>query len=89
VLLHAETHPVDPFDRAAAGGDGFDLDAVVATSPDDAVAAELRTHGARYVRLVAAPSRVNPDTGAPYPHEPLAGGADLDGVWARYVTPPP
>ncbi len=89
VLLHAETHPVDPFDRAAAGGDGLDLEAVVATSPDDAVAAELRTLGARYVRLVAAPSRVNPDTGAPYPHEPLAGGADLDGVWARYVTPPP
>ncbi len=82
VFLHAETNPVDPFDRVAAGGDGFDLDDVVG---DDAEAVAIRASGIRYVRLVTAPSRINPDTGAAYVRDEFANGADIDGVWARYV----
>jgi hypothetical protein len=84
VLLNADTNAVDPFDPVAAGGDEFDLDNVVGT---DAEAAAIRANGAVYVRLVAAPSRTNPDTGAPYVHDPLANGPDIDGVYGRYVGP--
>jgi hypothetical protein len=86
VLLHAEDNPVDPFDREAAGGDGLDLDDVVG---DDAEAEAIRAEGVRQVRLVAAPSRINPDTGAPYVREAIANGADLDGVHGRYLVPSP
>jgi hypothetical protein len=82
VVLNADTNPMDPFDPEA-GGDAFDLDTVVGT---DAVAQEIRAKGARYVRLVAAPSRIDPHTGALYVHDAIANGADIDGVYGRYVV---
>jgi hypothetical protein len=84
VLFNCDTNVVDPFHPVAAGGDELDLDNVVGT---DAEAAAIRTNGASYVRLVAAPARTNPDTGAPYVHDPLANGPDIDGVYGRYVGP--
>ena len=83
VLLHAEDNPVDPFDRAAAGGDGLDLEDVVGDDPE---ADAIRAEGIRQVRLVVAPSRENPDTGDPYVRDAIASGADLDGVYGRYVA---
>lgn len=81
VLLHAEGNPVDPFDGAAAGGDGFDL----ADLPDEA----LRAAGIRYVRLTAATDHDNPDTGAPFVADPVSDGPDIDGVAARYLAEAP
>ncbi len=46
--------------------------------------AEARA-GVRYVRLVSARVRTNPDTGAPFPHDPLSDGPDVDGVYVRHV----
>jgi hypothetical protein len=91
VLLHAERNAVDPFDAAQAGGDGLDL-ADLATEPQAtdaarALAAQLREHGVRYVRLTSAAVLENPDTGAPYPRDPVSDGADIDGVAARYLVP--
>lgn len=83
VKLNVDTNPVDPFDPAAAGGDELDLDTVVG---NDDVAQEIREKGARYVRLVSAPSRIDPHTGAPYVHDSIANGADIDGVYGRYVA---
>lgn len=54
----------------AAGGDRFDL-ADLPTVPEPV----------RYVRLVAAPTVVNPDTGETYPRDVLSDGFDLDGVY--------
>jgi len=71
VLLHADVNPVDPFDRLAAGGDHFDF-------------AHSDLQAARFVRLVTAPSRINPDTGDYYPRDSISDGADIDGVYARY-----
>jgi hypothetical protein len=82
VLLNADTNPVDPFDPAAAGGDSFDLDDV---SGSDTEAAAIRTDGVSYVRLTTAPSQINPDTNAVYVHDSLANGADIDGMYGRYV----
>lgn len=82
VLLNADTNPVDPFNATAAGGDQFDLSNVVGT---DATAVDIRTNGVRYVRLVSASSRVNPDTGAVYVHDALSNGPDIDGVYGKYV----
>lgn len=83
VLLHAEMNPVDPFDAVAAGGDQFDLDTVVG---NDALAIAIRAGGVSFVRLVCAPARVNPATGANYVRDPLSNGGDIDGVYGRYVT---
>lgn len=83
VKLNDDTNRVDPFDPDAAGGDAFDLDTVVG---NDAVAQEIRANGARYIRLVAAPSRNDPRTGARYVHDSIANGADIDGVYGRYVA---
>jgi hypothetical protein len=82
VILNVDTNPMDPFDPEA-GGDAFDLDTVVGT---DAVAQEIRAKGAKYIRLVTAPSRIDPHTGALYVHDAIANGADIDGVYGRYVA---
>ncbi len=82
VSYHAESNSVDPFDHAAAGGDPFDLDDL---SADDAASQDIRENGFRYLKLVTAPSLINPDTGAPYVRDPSSNGADIDGVIARYV----
>jgi len=84
VLLNIDSNPVDPFDAAAAGGDPLDLDTVVG---DDDVARAIRTSGARFVRLVSAPARIDPRTGARYVRDGASNGADIDGVYGRYVTP--
>ena len=79
VRLHEEENPVDPFDEEA-GGDRFDL----ADLPDDA-----RQAGIRYVRLSAATAWVNPDTGAPFPRDPVSDGIDVDGVVGRSLVSEP
>jgi len=83
VLLNADTNLVDPFDPAVAGGDLFDLDSVVG---DDAVARAIRANGARFVRLVSAPARIDPHTGVDYVHAVISNGADIDGMYGRYVV---
>lgn len=85
VLLNADTNPVDPFNATLAGGDQFDLDNVVGT---DAVATQIRTSGARFIRLISAPARIDPHTGAAYVRDALSNGADIDGVYGRYVATP-
>lgn len=84
VLLHEEDNPVDPFDPRAAGGDAFDLDDLPAGDP---TADLIRAEGFRFLRLVSAASLTNPDTGEPYPKEPISNGADVDGVYARWLVP--
>ena len=84
VLLNIDTHPVDPFDAGAAGGDQLDLDTVVG---DDPVAQAIRANGVRFVRLVSAPARIDPHTGARYVRAGISNGADIDGVYGRYVMP--
>jgi hypothetical protein len=83
VLFHAVTNPVDPFNAALAGGDQFDLDTVVG---NDAVATAIRADGVRFVRLVCAPARVNPDTGATYVRDAISNGGDVDGIYGRYIV---
>ncbi len=81
VLLNEDDDPRDPF-GLAAGGDAFDL----ATLPETPEAERIRREGARYVRIVAAASRVNPDTSAPFVRDPVSDGPDIDGVVARYLV---
>lgn len=81
VHLHAEHNPIDPFDPEA-GGDRFDL----ADLPDTAEGDAIRQGGARFVRIVAAASRENPDTGAPFVRDPVSDGPDIDGVVGRYFA---
>jgi len=82
VLLNDDTNPVDPFDAAAAGGDHFDLDLL----PDTGEAAAIKAEGFRYLKIVAAPSETNPDTGAPYVKDAISNGPDIDGVYGRYLV---
>jgi hypothetical protein len=82
VLLNDSSNPVDPFDQAAAGGDEFDLDDVTGS---DAESEAIRTNGVSYVRLTTAPSQINPDTGSDYVRDSLSNGADIDGMYGRYV----
>ena len=56
------------------GGDAFDL----ADLPDPSLA-----QGFTYLRLTAAPTMINPDTGNPYPRDVASDGFDIDGVFAR------
>jgi hypothetical protein len=73
VQLHEEAHPVDPLDPEA-GGDAFDLAAL-----DDPALAD----GIVCVRLTAAAAHVDPETGAPFPMDPISDGPDIDGVYGR------
>jgi hypothetical protein len=82
VRYHVESNPVDPFDPEQAGGDAFDLDDL---PEDDPASRDIRENGFRYLKLVSAPSLINPDTGAPYVRDPASNGADIDGVIARVV----
>lgn len=87
VLLNDQTNPVDPFDRAAAGGDGFDLNTIIDDgSGGDVEATAMRRDGITMIRLTTAPSVENPDTGQPYVFDSYSNGADIDGVVGRYVT---
>jgi hypothetical protein len=82
VLLNDDTNPADPFDPQAAGGDTFDLDVL----DHEGEAGVIRREGFRYLRLSAAPTRTNPDTGAAYPRDPTSNGPDIDGVIARWLV---
>ncbi len=85
VLFHEEDNRVNPFDTELAGGDPFDLSDL----PDDGGEAEaIKREGFRYLKLVTAPSQVNPDTGDLYVKEGISDGADIDGVYARYFEAP-
>jgi cysteine-rich repeat protein len=84
VLSNADDDPIDPFDPRA-GGDRFDL----ADLPDTPEAATIRRDGAAFVRIVAAASRTNPDTGEPFPIDVVSDGPDIDGVAARTLVEAP
>lgn len=83
VLFHEEENVVDPFDPELAGGDAFDLAAL----PDSDEGDRIREEGIRFVRLVSAATVINPETGEHYPSDPVANGADIDGVYARWLAP--
>lgn len=77
VLFHEEERAeLDRFDPEEAGGDGFDL-------------ADLGLASIRYVRLSPASAHTNPDTGAPFPRDPVSDGPDIDGVAARWLAEAP
>jgi len=83
VLLNLEDNPVDPFDPVLAGGDHFDLDGL----PDDgALGSAIKEFGFTFIRLTTAPTLDNPDTGAPYTKDITSNGADIDGIYGRYVV---
>ena len=83
VALHADHGGLDPL-APTAGGDAFDLADLTGSDADEAsLASELRARGIRYVRLTSAAVLVNPDTGLPYPRDPVSDGADIDGVAGR------
>lgn len=69
VLLNVDNNAVDPF-SSNAGGDTFDL-------------ATLALYEIRFLRLVPAPLRNDPRTGAPYPRDSISNGPDIDGVYVR------
>ena len=81
--LNVDSNDVDPFDASASGGDGFDLETL---PEDDVVARLIKQEGFRYVRLVAAPARENPDTDAPFVRSAISNGPDIDGVIGRYLV---
>jgi hypothetical protein len=89
VTLHAEHGDTDPL-APTAGGDAFDLADLVGRSAEESrLARRLREEGVRYVRLTSAALLVNPDTGAPYPRDPVSDGADIDGVAGRRAPSTP
>lgn len=70
------------------GGDMFNLDDLSdsntwGTGCDTTLRNELRANGFRYLRLIAAPRRVNSDTAAAFVHDAISTGPDIDGVVAR------
>ena len=81
VSLHAEDNPVDPF-SLEAGGDVFDLADLPA---DDPTTVRIFMDGVRAVRVTAAAAQVDPETGAPWPRDPVSNGPDIDGIWAQAV----
>src|SRR5262249_11673045 len=85
-LFNQDTNFIDPFHLAPAYVYVFNR----SDRPDDgATGTPVRTLGARYVRLVTAPSQLNPDTGALYVRDSLSNGADIDGLYGRYVVSRP
>ena len=79
VWLHEEDNPVDPFDRAAAGGDGFDLADLAPSAASDRIGED----GVSFVRLLPASLVVDPRTEAFYPEDPVSNGPDVDAVYGR------
>lgn len=83
VLLNEDSNPVAPHDPEAAGGDHFDLDDLPVGDPE---ADAIRDQGFTYLKIVTAPSLINPDTGEPFVKEEISNGADIDGVYAWYFS---
>jgi hypothetical protein len=92
VLYNMETNPLSGnhlYDISKAGGDGFDLSDLVADiNPDPTVGCTsnevsmIQSMGFVYLRLTAATAKnfpANPNS--------FGGGADIDGVLARYQIP--
>jgi len=93
VLYNIESNPLigsDLYNLTKTGGDGFDLDNLVAdVNPTDLTVActtnevsLIRSSGFVYLRLVSATARnfpANPNSSG--------GGPDIDGVIARYQAP--
>lgn len=84
VEVNDDTQPMSWLDPLA-GGDGFDLD-VLGT---EGLEGEIRAQGFRYVRLTSAAIVTNPETGVPFPRDPISNGADIDGVAARSLVSGP
>lgn len=82
IKYNVDTNPVDPFDHEASGGDPFDLDELPV---DGGESQAIREEGFRYLKLVTAPTQINPDTGDFFVRDGMSNGADIDGVIARYV----
>ena len=76
VLLNEDTNPVDPFDPALSGGDGFDFADLPAGDP---VTEDVLAGGAVAVKLQSA---------ADFPTDPISNGADIDAVYGRYLDLP-
>jgi hypothetical protein len=81
-VVYQEGTGTDPFNQMVSGGDAFDLERL----PDTAEGTDIKQHGARYLKIVTAPSEINPDTGKNYVHESISNGSDIDGVYAKYLT---
>lgn len=79
VLLDEDEMPGDPFDAVASGGDAFDL-SDLGEGPE---ADRVRSEGFSFVRLTSARRFDDPNTGAPFPRDPVSDGPDIDGVYAR------
>lgn len=72
------------------GGDLFDLDNLsdsnaFSTGCTTAIRDGMRTNGFRYLRLISAARRINPDTSAAFVSDAISSGPDIDGVVARSV----
>lgn len=79
VRHHEENNPTDPLNRNASGGDLFDLADLEGLEGAD----RPLEKGVCCIRLWSATAVVNPDTGVPFPRDPVSNGADIDGVYAR------
>jgi len=82
VLFNEKSNPVDPFSIDEAGGDHFDLDDL----PDSTLGAQIKAEGFVYIKLTAAATVINSDTGEYFVRAPFADGPDIDGVYGRYLV---
>ncbi len=72
------------------GGDLFDLDNLSDSNAfsigcTTVIRDNLRSNGFRYLRLVSAARRINPDTGSAFVSDAISSGPDIDGVVARSI----
>ena len=79
------------FDPSQGGGDGFDLSNLASASTfgndcNSTARTNILANGLTQVRLHAASSKTNPDSGSAFPVDTAAfdDGPDIDGVLARY-----
>ena len=96
VLYNMDTNPLsgeDLYNPLKMGGDAFDLDNLSSTNDygigcSTALRDKIKSEGFIYIRLTSSSSRVNPSTGQNYVQDngAFGGGADIDGVIARYRT---
>ena len=96
VKYHQDNNPLFApgiFDSTQAGGDGFDLANLSASNAfgigcDTTIRNNILANGFVYLRLTAATSRTNPDSGSVFPQDgsAIGGGPDIDGVIGRYLV---
>jgi hypothetical protein len=86
VYYNEKADSFNPSDVSGYGGDGFDLDDLdESDTSTGALAAEIKANGFIYIKLTAAPTVINPATGSSFVHDEASTGADIDGVYARYL----